>query len=521
MFRLNRAVNRQCFLRQRQQFVPKRLFSNINNYDSLILNAYTPKNGKPSLIASSKDISNNTRQAIEEQLGISNFKKLGDVRTIYNVGGVSRVTIVSVGEEQPKTLAEEQEAARKATALGLQALKPLGAKRVGVDVSMNVQGAAEGSVLSQFSFSKLKSPTAIEKEDNIEMGPWASVSAAGSANSSINKDWETGQIYGASQNVARMLMTAPANLMTPKLFSEEIAYLLAGLENVEVIVRDEDWVRRKNMNAFLSVARGSDEPLRLLEIHYKGGKEGDRCHGLVGKGITFDSGGISLKPSNGLALMKGDMGGAATVAGALYGISKLQLPINMIAMLPLCENMPSGKASKPGDVIKAMNGKSIEILDTDAEGRLVLADALYYLSSEYSPESMIDLATLTGAMDVALGDVYAGVFTNCDKLWNSLEKAGKQTSDPFWRMPLDDGYVEEMKDSLVADLNNLGKGRSGGACSAAAFLKEFVADVNKTAWAHIDIAGVMESSSTIGYNIKGMSGRPTRSLIEYARNLIN
>lgn len=212
-----------------------------------------------------------------------------------------------------------------------------------------------------------------------------------------------------------------------------------------------------------------------------------------------------------MSLMKGDMGGAATVAGALYGISKLRLPINVVAVTPLCENMPSGTATKPGDVIKAMNGKSIEVLDTDAEGRLILADALHYISSKYQPASLIDLATLTGAMDVALGNVFAGVFTNSDKLWSNLEKAGKATADPFWRMPLNDGYLKEMQESLVADLNNLGKGRSGGACSAASFLQEFV--VKGIDWAHIDIAGVMDSQGTDGYHIKGMSGKSFCALI--------
>ncbi|CAO3645051.1 unnamed protein product [Cunninghamella echinulata] len=347
-------------------------------------------------------------------------------------------------------------------------------------------------------------------------------------------NWESGQIYGTSQNLARMLMTTPSNLMTPKLFSEEVAYLLAGLENTEVIVHDEEWAAKNNMNSFLAVAKGSAEPLRFLEIRYNGGNPNDKPFGLVGKGVTFDSGGISLKPSNNMALMKGDMGGAATVAGAMYGIIKMGLPVNVVAVTPLCENLPSGRATKPGDVIKAMNGKSIEVIDTDAEGRLILADALYYLSSTYSPKSIIDLATLTGAMDVALGEVYAGVFTNSDQLWRDLNVAGELTSDPFWRMPLHNGYLKEMQQSNVADLNNLGKGRSGGACSAAAFLKEFVAGLEsdhqdneqendnveeekKVDWAHIDIAGVMDSQITRGYHIKGMSGRPTRSLIEYIR----
>lgn len=542
MFTLNTRAALGKQVQQQRLAITKRLFTNTKNYDALVLNAYTSKGGQVSLTAS-KDISQKTKHLIEEQLKVSNFKKAGDVRTLYNVGGMKQVAIVSLGE-QSVAQKDEQEAARRAvsianetfcasilifrqTALGLQALKPQGAKHVGVDISVNAHGAGEGSVLSQFSFDKLKSKKEQQDED-IQVGPFSE-----STNTELT--WESGQIYGASQNVARMLMTSPANLMTPKLFAEEVAYLLAGLENVEVIVRDEEWAARQKMNAFLSVAKGSAEPLRFLEIHYNGGKKGDKVHGLVGKGVTFDAGGISLKPSNNMALMKGDMGGAATVAGALYGICKMQLPINVVAVTPLCENMPSGTATKPGDVIKAMNGKSIEVLDTDAEGRLILvsnlqkllfkcsymllgmllqADALYYLSSKYKPESLIDLATLTGAMDVALGDVFAGVFTNSNKLWHNLEKAGKQTSDPFWRMPLNDGYLKEMQDSAVADLNNLGKGRSGGACSAASFLKEFVSGLednqNKIDWAHIDIAGVMDSQGTDGYHIKGMSGNISR-----------
>lgn len=509
MFRLVRSAS---LGQQPQQYMTRRLFSNAQRYDALVLGAHTD-NGAIRLTAS-KDISGKTLSAIEEQLHASQFKKADQVRTLYNLGGMKQVAIVSLGEKSK--MKDPQEAARRATALGLHTLKPQGAKRIGVDISLDAHGAGEGAVLSQFSFDKLKSKK--EEEQEIEVGPFGDDNEEG-----IIKAWSNGQIYGASQNVARMLMTSPANLMTPKLFAEEVAYLLAGLENVEVLVHDGEWAARHNMNSFISVAKGSAEPLRFLEIHYKGGKEGDPPHALVGKGVTFDAGGISLKPSANMDLMKGDMGGAATVAGALYGICKLQLPVNVVAVTPLCENMPSGTATKPGDVVKAMNGKSVEVLDTDAEGRLILADALHYISSKYKPASLIDLATLTGAIDVALGNVYAGVFTNSDTLWHNLDKAGKTTADPFWRMPLDDGYLHEMKESAVADLNNLGKGRSGGACSAAAFLKEFVYGLDdeqvkeKIDWAHIDIAGVMDSASTDGYHIKGMSGRPTRSLIEYIR----
>ncbi|KAI9484898.1 cytosol aminopeptidase family, catalytic domain-containing protein [Zychaea mexicana] len=496
----------------------RRFFHNAEKYDALVIGAYT--NAEEISLSATQSISSGTQKVVLEQLAASAFKKQGDVRTLYNVGGVKQVAVVSLGKKGETTgEAERLESARMASALGIQALRKQGVKNVGVDVSVSAHGAAEGAVLAQFAFDKLKNEKS--RADAIQVTPFSE-----SAEES-KLDWESGQIYGASQNLARMLMTSPGNLMTPKLFSEEVAYLLAGLENVEVIVHDEEWAQRQKMNSFLAVAKGSDEAPRFLEIHYRGATEDQAPHGFVGKGVTFDSGGISLKPSNNMALMKGDMGGAATVAGALYGISKLQLPVNIVATIPLCENMPSSKATKPGDVVRAMNGKSIEVMDTDAEGRLILADALYYLSSKFSPESIIDLATLTGAMDVALGNVYAGVFTNSDGLWSRLNEAGILTSDPFWRMPLHEGYLKEMKESDVADLNNLGKGRSGGAASAAAFLSEFVAGldpeegykVQHPAWAHIDIAGVMDSASTHGYHIKGMSGRPTRSLIEYARGI--
>ncbi|ORY93196.1 cytosol aminopeptidase family, catalytic domain-domain-containing protein [Syncephalastrum racemosum] len=501
----NLFVARHC-VRTQLNRAYVRHFSNPQKYDGLVLGAYTD-HSKVTL-AGTRGVSDATQSSLLQQLEVSNFKKAGDVRVLYNLGGVQQVAVVSLGE-QPKSPSEavQLEAARRATSLGIHALKKQGVKNVGVDVSVSPQGAAEGAVLAQFSFDKLKN--AKDRSPEIQVGPFGEAST----------EWEHGEIYGTSQNLARMLMTTPGNLMTPKLFSEEVAYLLAGLENTEVIVRDEEWAARQKMNAFMAVAKGSKEPLRFLEIHYRGADEGKKPHGLVGKGVTFDSGGISIKPSNNMALMKGDMGGAATVVGALYGISKLALPVNVVACVPLCENMPDGGATKPGDVVRGMNGKSIEVVDTDAEGRLILADALYYLSSKFEPKSLIDLATLTGAMDVALGNVFAGVFTNSDVMWQQLESAGKQVSDPFWRMPLHDGYLKEMKESQVADLNNLGKGRSGGACSAAAFLKEFVAE-QAEAWAHIDIAGVMDSQGTDGYHIKGMSGRPTRSLIEYLKQAV-
>jgi len=294
---------------------------------------------------------------------------------------------------------------------------------------------------------------------------------------------------------------------------------------VQTTEHDEAWANSVGMNAFMSVTKGSAEPGKILEIKYGGGKDGDSPLVLVGKGVTFDSGGISIKPSANMKLMRGDMGGAAAVVSATLAIAKLKLPINVVTITPLCENLPGPSSSKPGDIIYAMNGKTIEIDNTDAEGRLILADALYYASSTFKPHTIIDVATLTGAMDVALGSVFSGVFSSSDSLWKSLHSAGEREFDRFWRMPLDDGFASQINSSN-ADLCNTG-GRSGGSCTAALFLKSFVAGLEKSKqsgagsvrWAHIDIAGTMEASRALPYQRKGMTGRPTRALIDFARVL--
>jgi aminopeptidase len=319
-------------------------------------------------------------------------------------------------------------------------------------------------------------------------------------------------------------METPANLLTPTLFAERAQTLLGNEKNISLTVRERDWVEQQKMGAFLSVSKGSAEPLKFLEIKYSGGTNGASPLAIVGKGVTFDSGGISLKPSAGMALMKGDMGGAAVVIGTMWAISQMELPINIIAAIPLTENMPSGSATKPGDVVFASNGLSIEVDNTDAEGRLILADAIYHVTKTYKPHSLIELSTLTGAMDVALGASYAGVFTNSDTLWAKLESAGKIAGDKFWRMPLCDSYKSDIK-STVADLKNVG-GRSAGSCTAAIFLNEFLPKNSKVQFAHIgilvliaDIAGVMHHSKPIGCLSAGMTGRPTRSIIEFCKKL--
>jgi len=272
------------------------------------------------------------------------------------------------------------------------------------------------------------------------------------------------------------------------------------------------------------VTKGTSEPAKLLEIHYNGAAKEDQPIAFVGKGICFDSGGISLKPPAGMKLMRGDMGGAAAVVSAALAIAKLRLPINLVVVTPLCENLPGPSANKPGDIIYAMNGKSVEIDNTDAEGRLILSDALYYTSTTYKPHTLIDVATLTGAVMIALGEAFTGVFSTSDSLWEELRVAGEAEYDRFWRLPLDDEYGPQIHSSN-ADLCNTG-GRLGGSCTAALFLKAFVDGIEPEAgkndaplrWAHVDIAGTMESTTgTPPYLEKGMTGRPVRALVEWAK----
>ncbi|KAJ3260328.1 hypothetical protein HK103_000963 [Boothiomyces macroporosus] len=299
-------------------------------------------------------------------------------------------------------------------------------------------------------------------------------------------------------------METPANYMTPTIFCEKATEFFKGIPNVQVIIRDRSWAEEQKMGAFISVSNGSSQPLKFLEIRYNGG-------------VTFDSGGISIKPSTGMAMMKGDMGGAAVVLSSLHGVASLGLPLNVVASIPLTENMPSGSATKPGDVVIASNGLSIEVDNTDAEGRLILADAIYYTAKTFKPHTLIELSTLTGAMDVALGTGYAGVFTNSDIVWEELLFAGLKTGDEFWRMPLSDVYAPQIK-SKVADLKNVG-GRGAGSCTAALFLKSFIPEGSKVGFAHIDIAGVMHNEAPSDLLGAGMTGRPTRSIIEFCKRL--
>jgi len=252
------------------------------------------------------------------------------------------------------------------------------------------------------------------------------------------------------------------------------------------------------------------------EMRYNRGGDTDPVV-LVGKGVTFDTGGISIKPSNKMDAMRADMGGAATVTGTMKAVATLEIPVNLVVLVPLTENMPGSRATKPGDVVTAMNGVTIQVDNTDAEGRLILADALCYADS-FNPRLVLDIATLTGAMSVALGSAATGVFSTKTEEFARLSQCGRLTGDRVWRMPLWQHYTDQVKKSPLADLNNISLTPGGGSCTAAAFLKQFT---KCGSWLHLDMAGVMENNGSVSYMSKGMSGRPTRTLVKYVQQLAN
>lgn len=278
------------------------------------------------------------------------------------------------------------------------------------------------------------------------------------------------------------------------------------------MAHDKKWAEEQKMGSFLSVAQGSAQPPIFLELTYNGDSSKSQPIALVGKGITFDSGGISIKSAAKMDEMRADMSGGAIVVATINALAESGAKVNVKAFVALTENMPGGHATKPGDVFTSRNGKTICVDNTDAEGRLVLCDALDY-AADFKPKFIVDVATLTGAMSIALGDCLTGAFCNNDKLWQNLERASESSGDRVWRMPLLKHFTKQMTDFKAFDLDNISKaGKGGGSCSAAAFLREFVS--KDTPWVHLDIAPVMGSTTDQPYLSDGMNGRPLRTIYE-------
>ena len=372
----------------------------------------------------------------------------------------------------------------------------------------SAQAVTEGALLGLYLFRKH-----MTREDN-KLGEIKQLLIFGSDETKLHLEEGSnkGKVLAEATNLARDMVNEPANYMTPKHMAET-ATKLAESYKLEVSILEREQMAELGMGALLGVAQGSQQPPKFIVLHYKGGDSPETNVVLVGKGITFDSGGISIKPSEKLGEMKGDMAGGAAVLGAIAAIAQLKPEINVTAIVPATENLPSGSALKPGDILTAMSGKTIEIVSTDAEGRLILADALGY-AKKLGAKLIVDVATLTGSCRVALGDVCTGAFGNNQELVDKVIAAGTEAGELIWQMPMYDEYKEQNK-SDVADIKNVG-GRLGGAITAAKFLAEFADD---TPWVHLDIAGTSLSEKERAYQIKGATGVPVRTLVNLVLSL--
>ena len=361
----------------------------------------------------------------------------------------------------------------------------------------NAQAVVEGALIGGFSVEAYKTTNNRSAVETVFLA---------GADSNALRD---GTIIGESINWARALINEPSNRKPPRVIAER-AREMAAAAGLSFEVLDERAIRELNMGALIGVGQGSDEPPRLVVLKYPGKPASSKLLAFVGKGVTFDTGGISLKPADGMEKMKYDMAGGVTAMAALRSLALLRAPVNCMAVVPLAENMPSGRAQRPGDVVHSMSGKTIEIINTDAEGRLILADALAY-ARRSGATHLIDLATLTGAARIALGPIRAGVMGNDQPFIDSFLSAAKRAGEKMWQMPMDDEYRDLLK-STVADIANTG-GRFAGMITAAKFLQEFVGE---TPWVHLDIASTAWNEEDKPYLPKGPSGIAMRTLVEFA-----
>ncbi|MGA2158395.1 MAG: leucyl aminopeptidase [Dehalococcoidia bacterium] len=383
-----------------------------------------------------------------------------------------------------------------------------GAGSGGLSVEKAAEAIAEGSMLGAYKFKKHLT----KKDDVHDVNNIILLDKDASNLKAVKKGAEIGEIIAEATMLARDMVNEPGNHMTPTDMAE-IAKGVAEECNLDILIMDRKQMEKEAMGALLGVAQGTSQPPKFIVLSYKGNPQAKETVAFVGKGLTFDSGGISLKPQEFMSDMKGDMSGGAAVIAAIKAVAKLKLKINLTVIVPATENLPGGRALKPGDVLKASNGKTVEVVNTDAEGRLILSDALSYaVKKGFSP--LIDLATLTGACHVALGDIYAGVFSNNQALADKVIKAGKEAGENLWQLPLPEEY-KELNKSDIADIKNSG-GRYGGAITAALFLQEFAGG---KPWLHMDIAGPFMSEKDKGVLVKGATGFGTRTLIRLATNL--
>jgi len=436
--------------------------------------------------------------------------KEGEITVVHTLGKLpaGRVIVAGLGREEKFTLDRVRNVAAN-TARFLRrhgynkaATVVHGAGAGGLGPEACARAIAEGTVLGLYRFTRHQKP----EQEQHELDALVLLELDPGKVQALARGVATGQILAEASNLARDLANEPSNYMTPTEMAAR-AQSVADATGLRCEVLDVEQMVELGMGALLGVAKGSAQPPKFIVLHYRGRPDTDRSVGLIGKGITFDTGGISIKQAAGMEEMKGDMSGGASVIAALQAIARLKPRINVTGIVPATENMPGGNAIKPGDVLRAMNGVTIEVINTDAEGRLVLADGLSYARTlELSP--LIDIATLTGAISVALGDVSMGIMGNDQPLIDRIIAAGKEAGEKLWQLPLFDEYRDQIKSS-VADIKNTG-GRKAGSITAGIFLREFV---DKTPWAHIDMAGVDIYDKESGWIVKGASGMPVRTLV--------
>ena len=461
------------------------------------------------LAASADSFSKDTQRFLTEILARGDMDgKAGTTLLLHNVPALAAERLLLVGLGKEKEFHDKEYCAAIRTAV--KALKDTGAPDATLYLTQipvkkrnapwRIRQAAMVARDVLYRFDRFKS----KKDEPRPLGRLTFVIEAKAREAHAILALEQGQAIAEGVALAKTLGNLPGNVCTPTCLAEE-ALQIARDHSLECQILERADMEALGMHSLLSVAKGSHQPPKLIVLHYRGGKTGDKPAALVGKGITFDTGGISLKPGEGMDEMKFDMCGAASVLGTLKAVALMQLPINLTVIVPSVENMPGGAASKPGDIVTSLSGQTIEILNTDAEGRLILCDALTY-AERFNPRTVIDVATLTGACVIALGHVATGLFANDDELAGELLSASTVAADRAWQMPLWDDYQEQLK-SNFADMANIG-GRPAGSVTAACFLSRFA---KKFAWAHLDIAGTAWKSGAE----KGATGRPVPLLVHF------
>jgi len=479
--------------------------------DALVITIYEGERAGDGAL---KELDERTGGMISEMIGTDEMRgKPGDMVYIYRPGNIRarRLLLVGAGKREDFSF----DTVRRMAGSAARFLRSKGARSMAIlrrsqlDLGKSAQAATEGALIGLFEPDMYKT----ENKEERRIDELLLLSAASGSEDELARGVERGRIIAEAVNMARELSNEPSNTLTPSELAER-AKETANRFGLDIDVLDEARMKELGMGALLGVARGSDEPAKLIVLRYMPdeaepmGNDADVI-AIVGKGITFDSGGISIKPAEGMEKMKYDMSGAAATLAAMRAIAQLKPRVNVIGVMPTTENMPSGRAYKPGDVLRAMSGKTIEVINTDAEGRLILADAITY-ARKIGATQIIDLATLTGAVSIALGPVNVAIMGNDQAFVDEVRAAAREVGERFWQLPMDDDYRDLIK-SDIADIKN-SAGRYAGTITASWFLREFAED---TPWVHLDIAGTAWENERKAYMAKGPTGVAIRTLINY------